>query len=161
MVRPAAAAYQRDPENLEFTRNAHGAARRVARGAPHSIAVEDAQRSLTYGELDAEARSIQADLTGHGIAAESIVAVLVSRSVLLESALLGILRAGGAYLPLDPDLPDARLVQLVNDARPDAVVTTPDLEPRLRAVQAPIVRVGHTGQRSAVVLPTAPVAPKD
>ncbi len=127
----------------------------------NSIAVEDAQRSLTYGELDAEARSIQADLTGHGIAAGSIVAVLVSRSVLLESALLGILRAGGAYLPLDPDLPDARLVQLVNDARPDAVVTTPDLEPRLRAVQAPIVRVGHTGQRSAVVLPTAPVAPKE
>nr|BFE80829.1 hypothetical protein GCM10020093_034300 [Planobispora longispora] len=64
------------------------------------------------------------------------MALFADRSPEAIAAICGIHRAGAAYLPLDPELPDARVTELLARARPAAVVTTPAHAPRLRALGA-------------------------
>lgn len=85
---------------------------------------------LTYRELDRRADALAAHLTGLGLRPGALVAVLLARSTSAVVALLATLKAGAAYLPLDPDHPPERLAGLVATAQPDLVVT----ERRWRAV---------------------------
>ncbi|WP_410664996.1 amino acid adenylation domain-containing protein [Amycolatopsis sp. lyj-84] len=82
---------------------------------------------LTYRELDERSARLAAGLRDRGVGPESIVAVVLPRSVDLVVALVGVLRAGAAYLPVDPELPDERVRELLADASPDAVVSADDL----------------------------------
>ncbi|GAB2507077.1 hypothetical protein GCM10026982_37090 [Nocardiopsis aegyptia] len=105
-------------------------ARRVAeRPTAEAVVCED--ESLTYANLDARTDRIAAALQRRGVGPESVVAVAVPRGVELVCALVGVLKAGGAYLALDPDHPDERLAYMVGDAAPGCAVTTPDLAERL------------------------------
>ncbi len=90
---------------------------------PDLIAVRDAERALTYGELDARSASLAARLTTAGAGPGTIVALCMERSVDLAIAVTGSLRAGCAYLPLATTDPAARLERLVEDAQPAFVVT--------------------------------------
>jgi non-ribosomal peptide synthetase component F len=77
--------------------------------APDARAVVLEAQSLTYRELDARANQLARHLRALGIGPESVVGLCVSRSFDMVIGLLGILKAGGAFLPLDPTYPPERL----------------------------------------------------
>ncbi|MEV4195461.1 non-ribosomal peptide synthetase, partial [Streptomyces toxytricini] len=87
-----------------------------ARRAPGAVAVRGGGRTLTYGELDAAATALARRLRAAGAGPESLVGVCLARSADLAVALLGVWRAGAAYLPLDPAHPRARRAFTVADA---------------------------------------------
>ncbi len=103
-------AYPRDS-----TVHAQFAARAVQ--TPEAVAVLDAGARYTYGEVAARANRIAHFLEEKGLAKEGFVGVMVDGAFDLVTALLGILQAGGAYLPLDPDLPGARLGFMLRETR--------------------------------------------
>jgi len=98
---------------------------RLLRAAPDAVAVVRGDRTLTYSELLRDSAAVAAHLTAHGIGPESVVAVAIPRSVELVVALWGILRAGAAYLPVDPDDPAERTRFVLDDA--GAALTLSDL----------------------------------
>ncbi|MYT24737.1 AMP-binding protein, partial [Streptomyces sp. SID7760] len=73
---------------------------------------------LTYGELDARAERLAAALRARGAGPEEIVAVALHRSTEMVVSLLAVLKAGAAYLPVDPSLPADRIAYLLSDAEP-------------------------------------------
>lgn len=99
-------------------------ARQVER-SPDAIAIEscDTGRTLTYAELDRATDLLADRLADAGVGPESMVAVLLGRSVDLVVAELGVLKAGGCYVPLDPAEPETRLSRLLSDAGVGLVLT--------------------------------------
>jgi amino acid adenylation domain-containing protein/thioester reductase-like protein len=91
---------------------------------PGSVAVVSAGTRVTYRRLDRSANRLARHLRGMGVGAETVVGVHLERGVDAIRCLLAVLKAGGAYLPLDPSLPAARLAQMCAEADPLAVLTT-------------------------------------
>ncbi len=94
----------------------HAAAR------PDATAVVTARGRLTYGQLDTAATALAGRLAGIGVRPGDVVLVAVERDEFLPVSLLGVLATGAAYLPLDLELPDARVDAMLAVARPRAVV---------------------------------------
>ncbi|SFX99357.1 non-ribosomal peptide synthetase, partial [Pseudomonas sp. NFACC36] len=101
--------------------NLHTALSQQAALSPNAPALVFEGQRLSYAELDQRAQVVARALRAAGIGAEHIVPVCMERSVEMVVALLGIVHAGAAWLPLDPQLPAARLAFLIQDA--DAKVT--------------------------------------
>ncbi len=99
--------------------------------APDALAAADQARSLTYRELDRAAGRLALRLRADGVRAGSTVGVVLARGVDLVVAQLAILRAGGTIVPLDPVNPPARLARMLDQAKPTAVITSPDQLDRL------------------------------
>lgn len=93
---------------------------------PEAEAVRFGDEALTYFELDRRSAALAALLASKGAGAERIVAVALPRSLELVVALVAILRAGAAYLPLDPDHPPARIATILAGADPVAVLAPDD-----------------------------------
>ncbi len=100
------------------------------RRSPAAVAVEEGTERLTYAELDARAEAVAAGLVAEGVGPDVIVGVLAERSVELVVLLLGVFKAGGGYLPLDPQHPDARWQQILTQGQVSLVVTTEGLAER-------------------------------
>ncbi|XTZ17457.1 amino acid adenylation domain-containing protein [Micromonospora echinospora] len=90
---------------------------------PHAVAVVDGDRRLSYAELHRRADRLARRLGRAGIGPEDRVALLVPRSAELVVAVLGVLAAGAAYVPIDPDHPAERIRFTLADAAPAALVT--------------------------------------
>ncbi|GAA2097657.1 hypothetical protein GCM10009759_27960 [Kitasatospora saccharophila] len=90
---------------------------------PDAPAVRDARTRLTYAELDARADALAGVLRGHGVGGGALVALACAPSVEAVVAMLAVLRAGAAYLPVDPGYPAARIRQMLADARPALLLT--------------------------------------
>ncbi|GII78505.1 hypothetical protein Sru01_34870 [Sphaerisporangium rufum] len=97
-------------------------AAQVAR-TPHAAAVTDAAGTLTYAELAGRARRLAGRLRAAGAGRGSLVGVYLDRSAGMVAALLGVLEAGAAYVPLDPAFPPARLAHVLADCGAAHVVT--------------------------------------
>ncbi|HEY0401603.1 MAG TPA: amino acid adenylation domain-containing protein, partial [Blastococcus sp.] len=95
---------------------------RQAALTPEAVAVEHGDEPLSYGELLARARRLAAALREAGVGPDVPVGLWVGRSFALPVAVLAILEAGGACLPLDPSYPAERLALMVGDARPRLVL---------------------------------------
>ncbi|WP_277343283.1 non-ribosomal peptide synthetase, partial [Streptomyces sp. Tu 4128] len=98
----------------------------VAR-TPDAPAVMGVGETLSYGELDVRASRLAGVLARRGVGPESVVGVLLERSVDVVVALLAVWKAGGAYLPVDPEAPAERVAWLLEDAGPVCVVTSAEL----------------------------------
>ncbi|MFG3700935.1 amino acid adenylation domain-containing protein [Micromonospora sp. NPDC047620] len=120
----------------------HALVGRWARELPDAPAVADDARTLSYGELDARADALAATLRAEGIGVGDLVGVLLERSAALPVALLAVLKAGAAYVPLDPTHPPARLGHLLADSGAPVVLTSAPLRHRLPAGEARLVEVG-------------------
>ncbi|GAA1655098.1 non-ribosomal peptide synthetase [Catellatospora bangladeshensis] len=105
----------------------HGLVDAAIAAHPDAVAVVAADSAMTYAQLDAEAGAVARALAGRGIGAGDLVAVCLPRTSRLLPALLGVLRTGAAYLPLDPEHPSARRADLLADARPAALLV-PDAD---------------------------------
>jgi pyochelin synthetase len=95
----------------------------LSREQPSRIAVDDPSREVTYGELAAHASSVAFRLREAGVRPGDLVAVVMEKGWEQIAGVLGILRAGGAYLPMDPSLPKARLDYLLSNGRVSVVLT--------------------------------------
>ncbi|GGK73121.1 non-ribosomal peptide synthetase [Mangrovihabitans endophyticus] len=112
------------------------------RATPHAPAVIAEGMTLTYAELDERAERLAARLAARGVRPEGTVAVAVHRSAELVVALVAVLKAGGAYLPLDPDDPVDRLSDLLDAAAPTLLLTTAAAAGRLPEHHTPRLMVG-------------------
>jgi amino acid adenylation domain-containing protein/non-ribosomal peptide synthase protein (TIGR01720 family) len=115
-------------------------AERVRR-TPEAEAVVCGGERLTYRELDARAAALAFRLRSLGVEPEAPVAVCVERSVRLPAALLGVLKAGGVYLPIDPEGSPSRTALVLEDSGAAALVTEGSLEARLPESGLPRVRL--------------------
>ncbi|MEV3931394.1 amino acid adenylation domain-containing protein [Streptomyces sp. NPDC049944] len=130
------------------------------RRTPDAPAVRDAATTLTYAELDARADALAHHLTALGIGPEDRVAVALPRTHDLVVTLLGILKAGAAYVPLDPDYPARRLSHMLDDSRPRLLLTTPAVHARLPQSTVPHLYAGDLGPGTpAAVRPGAAPRP--
>ncbi|MGJ5235897.1 amino acid adenylation domain-containing protein, partial [Bradyrhizobium oligotrophicum] len=84
--------------------------------APEAIALVHGDETISYGELNARANRLASRLRAHGVGADVVVGLALERSVTMMVALLAVLKAGGAYLPLDPDYPAERLAHMLSDS---------------------------------------------
>jgi Condensation domain/AMP-binding enzyme len=125
-----------DAERRQFLAEGRGAGRRlpevtlpelfeaqVAR-TPNAVAVVSSGGELTYAELNARADRLAMLLKERGVGPEALVAVLLERSAALVVAPLAVLKAGGAYLAIDPGYPAERIAYMLRDARPAVVVSS-------------------------------------
>ncbi|MQY11299.1 Tyrocidine synthase 3 [Streptomyces sp. RB5] len=103
---------------------------RVA-AAPSAVAVVSGDEQVTYGELKERADRLAGVLAGCGVGPDRLVGVALSRSIDLVVALWAVVKSGGVYVPVDPDLPAERIALVLGDAAPTCVVTTGDLVDRL------------------------------
>lgn len=113
----------------------------VAASNPSRTAVVDAHERLTYAELDGYSNQLARRLRDKGVGPEAIVGICLPRRVEAVVAVLAVLKAGGAYLPLDPGHPIERRRFVVGDAGASALITTSEWAPDL----------GGDGLRSLVV----------
>jgi len=115
-----------------------------AKRSPDAIALRCEDESLTYAELDAWSAMLAARLVARGVGAERRVGLCVARGPALVAALLGIIRSGGAFVPLDPAYPSARLAQMIDDAGIVQVVADSASAKQVAAVLAgcEVVEVG-------------------
>lgn len=95
-----------------------------AKRTPHARAVAEGERYLTYSQLTARAGRIAQVLREHDVSSGQRVALLLDRGCDLVAAILGVLLAGAAYVPIDPDSPARRVAYLLEDSRPQLVVTS-------------------------------------
>lgn len=107
----------------------------VAARYPQRIAVTAERQCLTYGELNAKAELLAAELRSHGVRPDTRVALYTPRGVGTVLGMVGILKAGGAYVPVDPALPPGRVRWMVRDCACPVVVTVTEL-------RDPISRLG-------------------
>ncbi|MFD0653631.1 amino acid adenylation domain-containing protein [Streptomyces malaysiensis subsp. malaysiensis] len=131
------------PDELEAIRAWNDTARDVpATPLPELFAAQARRRgehpavlhqhgTLTYAELDAQTNAVARALVAHGVGPGTVVALALPRGADFVRGLVASLKAGAAYLPLDPELPSARLAFILRDACPSALLTTGDIAARL------------------------------
>ncbi|HEY8602499.1 MAG TPA: amino acid adenylation domain-containing protein, partial [Thermomicrobiales bacterium] len=113
----------------------------VATRVPDAVAVVCDGSALTYGELNERANRLAHHLRAHGVGPDRLVAICVERSPEMVVALLGVLKAGGAYLPLDPAYPPERLAYMLADSGAAIILAHAQLVAALPPTSAAIVRL--------------------
>ncbi|MDQ3788891.1 MAG: amino acid adenylation domain-containing protein, partial [Actinomycetota bacterium] len=127
-------------------------ARQAAR-TPHAVAVTDGDASMTYAELDERSNRLAHALIARGAGPERLVGLSLPRSADLVVAVLGVLKSGAGYLPLDPDYPAERIARTIADAAPVTVVA--DRLPDLSGFPASPVEVDLRPEHPAYVIYTS------
>ncbi|MCT9074070.1 amino acid adenylation domain-containing protein [Cupriavidus gilardii] len=144
----------RDPADRRFSAAdpVHVAIARQATRRPDAIAIRCGGHAVSYGELDAAATRLAYALHAAGARPEAVVGVVLDRSPDLIVRLLATLKAGAAYLPLDPELPAARLAQLLQDAGVKLVLTSQALVGRIDTT-LPLVVMDDIADPAPIQLP--------
>ncbi len=120
-----------------------------AKRTPDQVALVCGQEQLTYHELDRRANQLAHYLKSAGVGPDVLAGVCVERSTEMVVALLGILKAGAAYVPLDPSFPQNRLAHMVEDSGMHVLVTHRNLENILPVRPADVVRLDADWQEIA------------
>ena len=107
---------------------------------PRALALRGGGEALSYAELEERSARLAGHLAARGVGPEARVALCLAGSPALVVAALAVLRAGGAYLPLDPAVPDRRLAEVVADARPRLLITTARRAEAMPQPSCPVLR---------------------
>ncbi|MBB1073358.1 amino acid adenylation domain-containing protein [Rhodoferax sp. 4810] len=105
----------------------------------HAALAWGADQQLSYAQLDQCATSLAAQLLERGLQPEQVVGMFLERGAAAIVTILAIFKAGGVYLPLDPNLPSERLAWLLDDARPAVIVTSDAVRDQLPEVTAAVI----------------------
>ncbi len=119
--------------------------------------LDDAHEQLTYAELNQRANRLAHLLRKHGVGPEVLVGICTERSTDMIVALLSVLKAGGAYLPLDPDYPPDRLAYILEDAQVALLLTQSSLQDRLAAAEVKHLHLDELGEALAAESDANPV----
>ncbi|SFU38436.1 non-ribosomal peptide synthetase [Pseudomonas sp. OV546] len=122
-----------------------------ARQIPHAVAVQAGALQLTYRELNERANQLAFHLRERGVQPDSRVALCVERGLDLVVGLLAILKAGGAYVPLDPGYPRERLVYMLHDSQPVALLVHAATRDLPGEVSIPVIDFDHCAWRQAPI----------
>ena len=117
--------------------------------SPEATAVVFEGRHLTYRELNQKANQLAHHLRKLGIKAEARVGICLERSLDMIIGLLGILKAGAAYVPMDPEFPTERLAFMLEDSRVVALLTSDSIQQHLPASQATILSIDRLREEIA------------
>lgn len=109
--------------------------------SPSAIAVTCGSETLTYGEMEKRSNQLAHLLRARGIGTEQVVGLYLDRSPSMVVAALAVLKAGGAYLPLPPDLPQERLEFMLRDAGVAVVVTRSEIGTRLPSERLRVIAI--------------------
>ncbi len=112
-----------------------------AASSPHSLAIQAGAESLTYAALESRANDLAGHLISLGVGPESLIGILLERSVSSVVSSLAVLKTGAAYLPLDPALPSDRLAFMLRDSGVSAVITRSGLADKVAAEPWKVVQV--------------------
>ncbi|MGK9339617.1 amino acid adenylation domain-containing protein [Sinorhizobium meliloti] len=129
-----------------------------ARRAPSAIAVSFDGRHMSYAELARRSDELAAHLLSLGVEPGAIIGLCVERSPSLVVGALGILKAGAAYLPLDPSYPADRLVYMVDDAKARIVITDERSRATVPSAVDQVVDLDHCSEWSHARSPKWPVS---
>ncbi len=110
-----------------------------AAAQPNAIAVSGPDETLTYGQLERRANQLAHRLRALGVDRDQLVGLCLERSVALVVGALGILKAGCAYVALDPSHPRERLAFMLGDSRAKVLVTNGQMATQLEDVEATVV----------------------
>lgn len=112
---------------------------------PQRVAFVHKDHALTYGELHRLSNQFARYLLSQGIGPEALVGVAIERSLEMVIVLLGIFKAGAAYLPLDPATPPQRLLDIVEDASLRLLIASPGVRASLPMLNSCVIRVEEGG----------------
>ncbi|WP_339505483.1 non-ribosomal peptide synthetase, partial [Pseudomonas sp. RL_105y_Pfl2_101] len=115
-----------------------------AASQPDAVAVVHEDQALTYGELNARANRLAHSLVAEGVRPDDRVAICVERGLDMIVGLLGILKAGAGYVPLDPDYPPERIAYMLDDSSPVAMVTQSQWRDSLPVLAVPTLVLDPT-----------------
>ena len=122
----------RSPKPIEGFKCVHELFREQARKTPEAIAAISGMESLTYQALDEKAERLASYLQLHGAGPECPIGIFMERSPEMLVAVLGVLKAGAAYLPIDPACPKERMNYMLADSGATVLLVRHDLEPGQR-----------------------------
>jgi hypothetical protein len=123
---------------------------------PEAVALVHQNEQLTYRELNERANRLAHYLLAHGVGSDTLVGLQLSRSVDMVVALLGVMKAGGAYVALDAAWPPARLRFMLEDAQIGVLLTTERLQPREVPLGVEVISLDTERERIAAQSPLNP-----
>ncbi|NOK36744.1 amino acid adenylation domain-containing protein, partial [Corallococcus exercitus] len=129
-----------------------------AHATPEAIAVALGTTTVTYARLEARANQLARHLVASGVRPEAVVGVHLERTPDFVVALLGVLKAGGAFLPLDPAQPPARLEAMLREARASVLLSDESLADRL-ASQGELLVLLDADRAALEAQPELPLSP--
>jgi len=133
--------WNRTEADFPHDRMVHDLIAERARERPGALAVATPERILSYGDLDAQANRLAHRLRRLGVGPEARVAVCLPHSTELVVSLLGVLRAGGAYVPIDPGHPRERAELVLKDSGARVLLTLPQLAATFARVEVPVLAI--------------------
>ncbi|MES2300291.1 MAG: amino acid adenylation domain-containing protein, partial [Pseudomonadota bacterium] len=122
-----------------------------AAARPHAIAAVCAEQQISYGELNMRANQLANYLLALGVQPDDRVAICVERSLDMLVAVLGVLKSGAGYVPLDPAYPADRLAFTLADSAPVALLTQTDLADTVPAGDVPCVLLDGAADAAAIM----------
>lgn len=124
---------------------------------PEAVAVSTGEESITCRELNEQSTALALRLAARGVKAGDIVGLCLPRTPALLVAVLGVMKAGAAYLPLDPEYPSERLQFMIEDSRAPLVLVSAETATLLNLDAGKLLRIGQPAQETAVgvTLPSA------
>jgi amino acid adenylation domain-containing protein len=134
----------------------HQLVSRQAEATPRALALSACSSALTYNELECRSNRLAHHLRGLGVGPDILVGLCVERSPMMVVGALAIMKAGGAYLPIDPSYPQERTALMLEDARPRVVLTQASMVPRLSGNGADIVVIDSESPQIAQQSSSAP-----
>jgi amino acid adenylation domain-containing protein len=116
---------------------------------PDAAALESGDESLTYAQVDARSNRLARRLAALGVGIDSRVAICLERSVDMPVAVLAVLKAGAAYVAVDPAYPAERIAYMLRDSRAAVLLTTDSVLQKLPVADTPVLRLDADGEAIA------------